>query len=350
MLAMTETFIIATTGGAMFSLLYLPMPWMLGPLTFVLLWKSLTRRLLAWSIGLRNGGLMIMGYIMGSSFTYETLHNIALQLPAMLFATIATIGFALILGHWMYHKTGITTQTILLGSVPGGLSQMTVLCEEIPEADLSFVTFMQTVRLLAVVFIVPFLALNGTLGSGSIQVGGDISIKALVYSPFNWLIFTLLVLIGSYIAYRMNSPTPYLLGPVIASAALVVNGLQAPPVPALLVTLSQICIGTFIGLSVDVDSIRRWKKLLPYTIIGGIGVVIFSIIIGYILAAVYPIDLITAFLSTAPGGMAEMGVTATLVQADISTVTAYQLFRFFFILFIVPLIIRWWLRRSSDRT
>lgn len=37
------------------------------------------------------------------------------------------------------------------------------------------------------------------------------------------------------------------------------------------------------------------------------------------------ISLVTAFLSTAPGGMAEMGLTAMLLNVDLSVIIAFQL-------------------------
>ena len=44
----------------------------------------------------------------------------------------------------------------------------------------------------------------------------------------------------------------------------------------------------------------------------------------------------TSFLSTAPGGLTEMGITALTVGANISTMTAYQLTRLLFIMLVFP--------------
>ena len=41
------------------------------------------------------------------------------------------------------------------------LAQMIILCEEVRDADVTVVTFMQMTRVLAVVFIVPFAATHG---------------------------------------------------------------------------------------------------------------------------------------------------------------------------------------------
>ncbi|MNW03830.1 putative ammonia monooxygenase [compost metagenome] len=55
-------------------------------------------------------------------------------------------------------------------------------------------------------------------------------------------------------------------------------------------------------------------------------------------------SLTTAFLGTAPGGMAEMGLTGAAVGADLSIIVAYQMFRLLFILFIAPLVVKLLLR------
>ncbi|MCZ8520734.1 AbrB family transcriptional regulator [Paenibacillus mucilaginosus] len=63
-----------------------------------------------------------------------------------------------------------------------------------------------------------------------------------------------------------------------------------------------------------------------------------------------PDDYATAFLSTSPGGMTEMGVTASLIGADVTLVVAFQMFRILFILFAVPYLLRWGFRRAAARS
>jgi len=48
----------------------------------------------------------------------------------------------------------------------------------------------------------------------------------------------------------------------------------------------------------------------------------------------------TGLLSLAPGGMDQMGIIANEIHADLSIVAGYQLFRMFFILFVVPPLLR----------
>ncbi|MFP3472832.1 AbrB family transcriptional regulator, partial [Micrococcus sp. SIMBA_144] len=74
--------------------------------------------------------------------------------------------------------------------------------------------------------------------------------------------------------------------------------------------------------------------------------VFFSFLLAILLTKITSINLATAFLSTAPGGLAEMGVTATIVDADLAMISGYQLFRIFFIMFIALPLLQWWIRRK----
>jgi len=344
---------VSILGGSLFRLLHIPLPWMLGPLTGIMLYNLFFKQLklvIYWPLSFRNAGLIILGYMMGISFTRDAAQQILKQLPSMLLATVIIIICSLILGFIISRRTGINLPTSIIGSIPGGLTQMVVLCEEINDADITAVTFIQTIRLLTVVFMVPFLSLH-LLSDSPEQIVSlsilNINELASAFSPGNILIFVFTVLIITWISVRISLPTPYLVGPLIGAAVLVLSGLQAPPVPSLLIIIAQLAVGAYMGISMNIVSLKNWQKLLPYSIGFGLGIVFISLAIGYLLTCYYPLKLITAFLSTAPGGMTEMGVTAVAAHADLSMVTAYQMFRVFFILFVVPPLLKWCLPKMD---
>src|SRR5690625_5233493 len=78
------TFIIAVLGGALFILLDIPVPWLLGPMTVMAIGTNAMKLHFVWSRSLRNTGLIIVGYTIGLSMTAAALHKMALQLPFML--------------------------------------------------------------------------------------------------------------------------------------------------------------------------------------------------------------------------------------------------------------------------
>ncbi len=343
LLRFLETLLVSLTGGLFFRLLHLPLPWLLGSLAAVMIWSLTARRNVFWPVGLRNSGLVILGYMLGSSFAIETGLQIIKQLPAMMFATASTILFSLFIGYIIHRRTDISLSTCIIGSVPGGLTQMVVLSEEIADTDLTVVTFMQTIRLLSTVFIVPFLIICGLAGDTQQAVAANIPdvYNNAIHTPWTIFLFTGVVLFAVWAALRINLPTPFLLGPLIGTAALVLAGFQAVKVSSFLVFISQLCIGTYLGLAIRPASLKHWKKLLPYTLGGSVAVVFFSLGVGFLLTRLHSLNLISAFLGTSPGGMAEMGLTAVLVRADVSLVAAYQMFRLLFILFVMPLLLKW---------
>jgi uncharacterized protein len=383
------TLLLSLTGGLVFSFLHIPLAWLLGPMTSVLIWREAFGREASWPVGLRNGGLAMLGYMMGGTFTAKVAVQIAGQLPSMAAATVLTVGFAMALGWLTARRTGIGLASGLIGSIPGGLSQMVALSGEVRNADMTVVTFMQTIRLMAVIFIVPFLAVHGLAdGGGSGQptaptaaivtsaeaeTGSTLprthgsslkyeaspadsteppaaprdsveSASSSLWLSSNALWYVLAVGLSIWLAPLLRLPTPYMLGPMLATALLCVSGLEEPRLPNLAIIGAQILIGAHMGTGTRLSSLANWRKLLPYSVAGGIGIVLFSLGVGYVLTLWHPMSFVTAFLGASPGGMTEMGLTGAAVHADLSIIVAYQMFRILFILFIVPYILKGLLR------
>jgi membrane AbrB-like protein len=225
-----------------------------------------------------------------------------------------------------------------------------VLSEEVKGTDTTAVTFMQTIRLLSVVFIVPALAIHG-LSDSNLNNMSTLSIhtanlEELPFASSHTLLYAVIIAGATWLAVRLRFPTPYLLGPMLASAAIMIGGLHAPHLPPMWTLLAQLAVGAHMGLSMRPASLKNWRRLLPVTLAGSAAIIMLSMGLGQLLTWWHSMSLLTGFLGTAPGGMAEMGVTATIVNADLSMVVAYQMFRILFILLIVPPLLGGWLKRS----
>ncbi len=348
-LLVLETLVIASLGGILFSYLHTPLPWILGSLTTILLWNSLLKREISWPDSFANIGQIIIGYSIGRTFTQETCEQIIIQLPTMLLVTIVTILFSFLMGYIAHKKTGISVESSLIGSIPGGLSQTAVLCAEVPGSDITVVTVMQTARVLSVIFLVPFLAFHG-LGQDSMVATNVLSnsVMTLNFLPISQVvILASSVSLSAILAWKLGIPTPFLLGAVLGTASISLYGLTLPPMPQYWLNGAQLCIGAYTGARINLSSLTNWRKILPYTMIGVIGLIFCSIVIAFLLMRFHDISLITAFLSTAPGGMAEMGLTGILLHADLSVIVAFQLFRLLFVLMILPPVLKWCLAKKK---
>jgi uncharacterized protein len=335
-----KTLVLAIMGGALFCLLHVPLPWTLGPIAAVSLFSYFLRRRIYWSVKIRNTALILLGYEMGRPFTLETGQAILAQFPMMLLATMITVMAGVLTGWIMYKKTGIGLTSCLLGCVPGGLSQMVILADEMDGTDATAVTIMQTMRMLSVVFVVPFLAMYCLPvpddGNGVTAAAASADISTI-------LTFAVVAVVGAIAGKWLHLPTATLLGPILSTGAYVLlsGGTMAPLVPIIYINMAQVCVGAYIGSSINLRKLRQYHGM-GLCLFGGVLFVLgISLGMGFFVAEFTKASFATAFLSTAPGGLAEMGITALVVGADISTMTAYQLVRLLFIMLLFPYIVKY---------
>lgn len=348
--AIIRTFLVSAVGGILFYLLSIPLAWMLGPLTMVIISSQILNKQVCWPVPLRNAALVVLGYVIGKAFTAEAAHQITAQLPIMVFATVVILTMSLLWGYLTHRRTGISLSTGLMGSVPGGFSQMVLMSEEIANTDVSVVSFMHTIRLLSVVFVVPYLATQAATATGAsplvpAAVAGTSSI--FVPIPPNAFLLLALALVCALLAHKMHWPTPFLLGPIFGAALVSMAGADCPALPAWLTILCQISVGAYMGTQIQVKNLANWRILFVYTILGVVVVIAASLGTAYLLSYYYGYSNVTSFLSMAPGGVAEMSVTGIALQADLSVIASYQLFRLFFLMLMTPMIFRRWLLKQK---
>ena len=94
------------------------------------------------------------------------------------------------------------------------------------------------------------------------------------------------------------------------------------------------------GVKIELASLSNWRILTTYTLLGVIAVIAASLGIAFMLSHYYGYSDVTSFLSMAPGGIAEMSVTGIALEADLSVIASYQIFRLFFILLLTPVMFR----------
>lgn len=90
-------------------------------------------------------------------------------------------------------------------------------------------------------------------------------------------------------------------------------------------------IGAYIGLLLKPGKLTQ--KLRTITLAATSGLLLIAVACGLseLLAMLHTVSPATALLSLAPGGMDQMGILAHEIDADLSMVAGYQLFRTFFL-------------------
>src|SRR5699024_10851891 len=327
----------------------IPLPWLIGSLVAVAAWSITTQREIYWPFTFRKIAMVLLGYLIGSSFTQDTLIEMGNHVPSMIVITALTAAFSLMLGFIFSKLTGLELSSCMIGSIPGGLSQIMVLLDEIKGLNPTVIMFLQSMRVMVIVIVVPMVTVY-VFGSESGAELSGMDTGSVTWAEMPWytyLLYPLIMAAGARLFARLRIPTALLLGPMVLTIVMTFAGFPTPELPVAFINLAQIFIGVHIGLQMQPRDLPDWKRITAYTVATITVLVFFGLVLGYGLAMLYELPFTTALLSTAPGGMVEMGLTAVAVGCDVSVVTSYQLFRLLIIMFFVPFFFKWLNKRRA---
>ncbi|MEC0265538.1 AbrB family transcriptional regulator [Paenibacillus anseongense] len=342
MIRFIVTLALSLVGGTLFTLIHSPLPWLLGPMLFAFLGARFLKKVKPlWPSYLRDTALIIIGYSIGLTFTVNTLQEMGKQLPSMILMTVLLLLFSALIAYCISKVSGLDLPTVLMGSIPGGLSQMIILAEDTKGIDLTVMTFLQVSRLMIIIFCVPLLIFSPLFGGDRSAIEQIAGVSARWSDLFpNIFLFAIVCVICAVMAKKIRFPSAFLLGPMIATAVLHLSGVSGPALPSGLLDVSQLLIGTYVGLLLRPESLTHKVRIIGLAIISGCVLILGSLGLSLMLSNMHDVSAATAFLAMAPGGMDQMGIMAKEVHADIAIVTCYQIFRTWFIYFAVPPLLR----------
>ncbi|MDQ0231339.1 AbrB family transcriptional regulator [Metabacillus malikii] len=337
---------IGTAGGMIFYVLGAPLAWILGPMTFLIIWRSFTK----WHINytqpsiLKNLSLSILGSSFGLSFTIETFKIVTPYIFPFILQTILLIGLSILNAIIISKIVNIDYKTSIFASIPGGLTEMVTASESL-HANASLVTIFQTVRLLTVVFFVPYTILH--MFETSLE-GNQLQLQTVEVSIISYGWFFLAFFIG----YLMKSiiPASYVIGPLLTIALLNILGVNLPVIPNFLLIFAQITIGIGFGLMITIRDLKLGGKYCGLYFLSTVFLIAASMGAGYLFTLFSTIDLGTAMLSLAPGGLVEMVLTASTIGANPAIVSSLQFIRLLFIISIVPSLLKYLIQKIEQKT
>jgi len=345
------TLMLALAGGAVFLAVQMPVPWLLGPMVFVFAGTRFFRRVKpAWPQPLRHFAAVVIGYSLGSSFTKPILTEMGSQLPTMLLLSVLLLLLCAGIAWMTARLSGLPYRTTLMGSVPGGLSQMILLAQETRGIDMTVVVFLQVSRLMMIIFCVPLLVFSPLFGGVKHEVEATAGAESASWMGLlpDILPYAAACVGIALLARKIRFPSPFLLGPMIVTAALHLSGVPGPVLPNGLLDAAQVLIGAYVGLLLRPEELEHKLKFAGIALLSGALLLGGAMGLSVLLVELHPVSHATAFLGMAPGGMDQMGFIGKEVHADIATVTVYQLFRTWFIFFAVIPLMRFGLKRFGS--
>lgn len=315
-------------GGGLFALLSLPAPWLTGSLVAVAAVAVAGVRVRSpdWARFLLY---VVLGVIVGATLDPESVRRmidwpVSLAVYAVCVAVTAWLG-----GRYLVLTARCDRATAVFGAIPGTLSLVLPLAAS-AGADVRQVALVQSVRLVALVFLFP-------LSAGVVQGGG-----APTAAAWDWPLLGLLAaaLAGAGVAMRLKVPAGALVGSLAVSAGLHATGLSRAMPPDGLVAAALVLLGIMVGVRFVGSQLRDLARLAGI----GFGLVVLALAVTAAFAAAAHAWLGFGFaelvLAYAPGGVEAMTLIALSLGLDPAFVGAHHLARMVVMSGLLPVLAR----------
>jgi membrane AbrB-like protein len=258
--------------------------------------------------------------------------------------TVGTILISLGAGYLLSLRRDVSRVTGAFAMVAGGASGVVAVARDLG-ADDRVVTIVQYLRVFVVLVTMPLVTavvFHPAHGVGTFRLAGESVGADLAYT-------VVAVGLGLLVARLVPISTATLLGPLAVAVALTATGwLGAPVVPVPLQWLAYAVIGVQVGLRFTRASLASITRMLPVVLLLMVGMILATALMGSLLALLTPVDGLTAYLATTPGGLFAVLATAADAGSDTTYVMAVQLVRLLVILALTPLLARVLARSARD--
>lgn len=334
MMRLALTYAIAGIGVAIFHLLNLPLPWLIGPIVACLI-AALAGVPMKGNKLVNDAMRTVLGVAVGATFTTAVLLSMAGMWPTLLMIPVMVAVIGAIGVPYFQRVWGFDFATSYYSAMPGGLQDMLAFGEE-AGGDVRALSLIHATRVMVVVVALPFI-LQGYWGADLSSPPGA---PAASIAPAQLLIMVFCGIVGWRVAKAVGMFGASILGPLVLAAALALLGILEHRPPAEAIWMAQFFIGMTVGTKYASVTMAEVRK----DVAAALGFCLILIVLTFIFAEIIhlaglapPMETLLAF---APGGQAEMTVLALIVGADMAFVIAHHVLRIFVVILGAPIAVR----------
>jgi uncharacterized protein len=318
-------------GGALCAWIGTPLPWMIGPLFAMATLKM-------WGVdartlpGGRDAGMLVVGTSLGLYFTLPVLREVSTYWPWFVFLGFAAIAYGAASALLLMRLAGVDRATAYFGSMPGGAADMAMIGERFGAMP-DRVAFAHSVRMMMVVTLIP-----AGITLAGFSATEDYRPVRVPFDAGGLVILLALNVAAGSIARRLKAPTAFTMGPLVLTTVMTAAGLELSSVPTWMTNVAQVLLGLNLGSRFERSFLAvapRFAAALLPSIALMLGL---AAGVGWAISATSGAYLGTALLAAAPGGIAEMTITAKVLRIGVAFVTAAHVVRYLIVvLFNVPM-------------
>jgi len=323
-LSALPTLALGLAAALLCTALHTPLPWMIGPLLAVAAARMAGADLRAPSQA-RNAGQWVIGASLGLYFTPDVVARLVEYLPYIIAGSL----FALVLGAGgailLRRTTGVAFKTAFFSTAIGGASEMANLAER-NGARIDQVAAAHSLRVLMVVVTVPAIFQYGGIHGLDPYIPGP-----RVVSAPGLLALVAITLGVALLVKRLNMPNPFVIGTLLAAAVLTASGIELSAIPTWMSRAGQLLIGVSLGVRFSREFLHTAPRFLSGVALYTMLALVVSALVGWGLSAQSGAHPATVILGTTPGGIAEMCITAKVLEVGVPLVTAFHVIRMAFV-------------------
>jgi membrane AbrB-like protein len=341
-LAVAGALAVCLAGGSLCAWARVPLPWMIGPLCAMALVQFAGSSLEAPTYG-REAGQLTIGSALGLYFTPEVARSVLRDWPMLAVAAVAVFLAGIVASAFLARLARVDRATAFFASAIGGAQEMVNLAER-HGALVDRVAIAHSLRLLVVVTGVPIaITLLGQAGTD------DYRPVTVAFDGAGLALLGAYALLAGLVAKRLGVPNAFTMGPLLATITLTAAGVSLSSMPTVVTNAAQLLLACNLGSRFQQSFLREAPRFVASVIASVALVLSLTAGAGAALAWWSGMPLATLLLACAPGGIAEMAITAKVLRVGVAFVTAAHVLRFVVVMVFTDPVFRWLERRRAVR-
>lgn len=323
-------------GGAVFSVVGLPLPWLLGGIVGSAAAASagLPAGLPGW---LRNLVLVLLGLMIGSTVHHDTLAEMSRWPISMAgvagYVAVTTASTRLILRR----LARFDAATAYFAAAPGGFMAMATIGDTFGgQARGIALTHAMRVVLVLFTLVLGYHALAGPTTGGGVSDAG-------AQSVLSGVAIAQLVSLGGggwLLARLLRVPASAMIGPLVLMAVAKLSSLALPRPPGDLLVLAEWVLGSGIGADFAGVGLAELVRGAAVSVAATLWMLLMSVAFALALVPLTDQSPASLLLALSPGGLSGVSMVALALGIDPAFVTAHNVFRVLLILIVAPVVFR----------
>ena len=312
----------------------IPLAWMLGPMIVTSIVALAGIKIVMPKIAL-NSILIILGLHIGNYIDQNLFNQMINWIWTSVIMLIYIIICILIVSRYLQKFSGYGEKASIFSAAPGALGPLMILAEN-EKTDLSQVATSHLIRLIIIITVIPFIIVNNT-GSETLLF------NEFDYMGQNHLNLILLIIVSLFFIFvfdKIKIPAALMSGTLFASGLLQMTDVASYKLPDASIDFCLLILGASVGCRFAEKTVKEIANNSLHSLVATTILVLLGLAAAYVATFFVDTNILTLILSFSPGGIYEVAVIAIAFDLDPDFVAFHHIIRLFFILFIIPIILR----------